>query len=748
MIRIFTIALWLFGVAVAGAQQLTLANNGKTNYKIVYQVTDAQVAAPAALLLQSYLRGSTSADFGIQVKKRTPKGNALILKSIPQDAKHKEGSFSIDASGKDLVFTGVGKGLAYAIYSFLEQSVGCRYYAEDAMVVPKHKVLLVPDNYHLDHSPPIDFRLNYNYEAFQEGYPQWHKLSNVPGENNLTKKTDWGLWVHTMFRLVPPEVHFEQHPEYYSLRNGIRTKDQLCLSNPAVLQITIDSLAAQISRNPLAKYWSVSQMDNYNFCECDRCHTADAEEGSASGSLIRFVNQVAQAFPKKVISTLAYQYSRKAPAKTKPATNVNIMLCTIECNRSKPIASDTSNGSFYRDLEQWATLTNNIIVWDYVINFTNLVSPFPNLNVLQPNIQLFTKFGVTMNFQQGLTGPGGEMKELRAYLISKLLWNPNIEVDSVQKDFIKGYYGPAGKYIDSIVAQMHNELERSGRGLLIYENPFAHAQDYLSPDNFRKYKAWLREASAVVSGDEVLSSRSDRFAQAFRYAELEVAKMSIFSKDWIFEQAPDQSYKVKSYFQALLTEFVHKCRRYGPKTLHETKISPAEYLATNESYFKQGVENHWAVGTDIKFAKPWSTAYPASGERTLIDGVHGFDKWETMWQGWWGEDLEAVIDLKTTRTIQKLQINCMDDNQSWILAPELVRFEVSVDGLHFKEIGVIHNPNASQKVEKQIVPFILQLNNSIDARFVKVYVKNVGQMPKWRGVDGKAWLFADEIVVQ
>ena len=200
---------------------------------------------------------------------------------------------------------------------------------------------------------------------------------------------DWGMWVHTMFSLVPPEKYFDTHPEYYALMAGKRGKTQLCLTNPDVLKITIEELGKKMKEKPGAKYWSVSQMDTYGSCECNACKAIDDREGSPSGTMIEFINKVAAAFPDKVISTLAYQYTRTAPKKIKPASNVNIMLCTIECDRNKPIDSDTSKGSFYCDLRDWSKISDNILVWDYVIQFTNMIAPFPILHVLQSNIRLF-----------------------------------------------------------------------------------------------------------------------------------------------------------------------------------------------------------------------------------------------------------------------------------------------------------------------------------------------------------------------
>ncbi len=97
-------------------------------------------------------------------------------------------------------------------------------------------------------------------------------------------------------------------------------------------------------------------------------------------------------------------------------------------------------------------------MWDYVVQFRNLLSPFPNLRVLQPNIQYFRDNGIQMMFQQGSGGLMSEFVELRSYIIAKLLWNPDLDVDLLMDDFLNGYYGPAGKYISAnilIPCMMH-----------------------------------------------------------------------------------------------------------------------------------------------------------------------------------------------------------------------------------------------------------------------------------------------------
>ncbi|MGA2625382.1 MAG: DUF4838 domain-containing protein, partial [Bacteroidota bacterium] len=297
------------------------------------------------------------------------------------------------------------------------------------------------------------------------------------------------MFVHTFSTLVPPDKYFKDHPEYFAKRASGRISDgQLCLTNPDVLRIVVQELRERIAKEPNKQFWSVSQNDTFGPCECDECKKINDEEGSPSGSLLAFVNKVADEFPDKTISTLAYEYSRSAPKHIKPRKNVNIMLCSIECNRSKSLEADTGSRSFVKDVEDWTNLTSNIYLWDYVVQFSNYFGLFPNFRVLQPNIRFFVKHGITSVFEEGNIAMEGELVELRTYLIAKLLWNPDINVDSVMNDFLRGYYGKAAPYIRRYIDTMHDALEASGENLSIYGSPLPSKKGYLSLKFMKKYE--------------------------------------------------------------------------------------------------------------------------------------------------------------------------------------------------------------------------------------------------------------------
>ena len=188
----------------------------------------------------------------------------------------------------------------------------------------------------------------------------------------------------------------------------------------------------------------------------DQCSAIDTEEGSPAGTMIRFVNAVAENFPDKTISTLAYQYTRKSP-KTRPRKNVLITLCSIECDRSAPIAEKCTD--FADDLRGWSALTENVRIWDYTTQFTNFLAPFPNLYTLQDNVQLFRDNNAKWVFEQHSNNPS-ELFELRSYITAQLLWNPDQDFDALLTDFVNGYYGAAGPFIKEYITTIHKELEK------------------------------------------------------------------------------------------------------------------------------------------------------------------------------------------------------------------------------------------------------------------------------------------------
>ena len=255
--------------------------------------------------------------------------------------------FVVRTIGAHLILAGGRpRGTLYAVYSFLDEELGCRWFAPGCEVLPNQPELLLP-GVNRSSVPRLEYRETFSHSAFD---PDWAARNFNNGHSARLQeqhggKTVYEGFVHTFFPLLPPDKHFATHPEWYSELNGQRTaqRSQLCLTNPGVAQAVTEAVRGWLRKNPRATIVSVSQNDWHGACQCAACKAVDAEEGSPSGALIRFVNRVAEAiekdFPQVAIDTLAYQYTRRPPRLARPRPKVIVRLWRIACCLSHPLES-------------------------------------------------------------------------------------------------------------------------------------------------------------------------------------------------------------------------------------------------------------------------------------------------------------------------------------------------------------------------------------------------------------------------
>jgi hypothetical protein len=309
--------------------------------------------------------------------------------------------------------------------------------------------------------------------------------------------------------LVPQEL-YKEHPEYFPLIDGQRKGGyvQRCLSHPDVLRISIERVRQWIKEHPNANIISVSQNDTFNNCQCDQCKAVDDAEGTPAGSLLKFVNAVAEAVekdhPNVRIDTLAYQYTRKAPKTMRPRRNVIVRLCSIECCFAHPLETCPAkeNERFREDIIAWGPIAPLLYVWDYTTDFGHYIQPFPNFDCLQSNVRFFVKHGVKSLFEQGnySSGGGGEMEPVRAYVLAKLLWNPETDVQKHINEFVAAYYGEAGPNILAYLDTIHRTVREQGKHIHIFDRPTA---AYLSAEVMEAGEKILDEAEQATENDEV-----------------------------------------------------------------------------------------------------------------------------------------------------------------------------------------------------------------------------------------------------
>lgn len=476
-------------------------------------------SARAAEILAARLSEITGAALAVSPRAQSgspvtagPPDRRILFQMTDQYGKD---GYSYAASDDQLLIqAGTGQAFVYAVYDLLEQTAGCRFYTQAETDLPADPDLVLKVRPQAI-QPKMFYREVY-YRGFEDrSFAEKHKMAPS------NKHEGWGFWCHSFQMLIPNETYVPAHPEYFALIDGVRhPKGEPCLSNPAVFAIVRDNLRRQMLERPECRYWSVSQNDDDLYCRCPDCARQDSIDGGPMGSILTFVNKIAAEFPDKVISTLAYWYSRKAPRLTRPAPNVHIMLCNIEALRGLPIATDPRNEGTRQELLDWEKICGNISLWDYCIQFANLVSPFPNLRVLGPNIRFFTEHHVTMLFSQANREIGGEFSALRGYLLAKLMWNPDIDERAVMEDFCGGYYGAASTAVLAYIDSLHDAMEATGGRAGIFEGPRNHRDTYLTRDRLDGYSRLFDQAELAVADDPARLFRVREARLPIRYAAI------------------------------------------------------------------------------------------------------------------------------------------------------------------------------------------------------------------------------------
>ena len=398
----------------------------------------------------------------------------------------------IKTVGKDLVLAGGRpRGALYAVYSFLEDELGCRWWTSTVSSIPKKKNIIFGK---LDrvYVPKMIYRESHYKQSYDMQHPDFAVKLKLNGTMQQTPD-EWGgheFFInggHSFSRLLPSDRYFGTHPEWFSMINGTRIPTgQLCLSNKEMRKEITQNVLETIAANPKYSIVDVSQNDNGSYCQCPECNAVAEKYGGQSGLLVDFLNDIAEVvgvkYPSHSVETFAYTYTRFAPKNIKPAKNIVIRLCSIENDNSKPLDAP-SNASFYAALKEWNKISNKLFIWDYLANFSNYHIPHPNTHVIDQNIKLYVKAGAVGMFEQGdMYNDSITFSELRNWVVSKLLWDPTLDGEKLTNAFLKGYYGKAANEICQILDVYSAAVLREKYNLSCYndKNPYFKAVDYIA----------------------------------------------------------------------------------------------------------------------------------------------------------------------------------------------------------------------------------------------------------------------------
>lgn len=645
---------------------------------------------------------------------------------------YKDSLITISANNK--------RNLYYATYDFIEKFLNVNWLSNDFTYYEDLKSINFPKNYSYYFEPPVLTRTVHSKLFYKDSV----FADKLKVTNEAFPKYVPSARVHTFHRFLPYEVFYDKNPEYYALRNGKRLPTQLCLTNTDVLKIVKDSVNSFFNKFPNSDVISVSQDDNTQYCQCDKCSKIDNQEGSPAGTMIHFVNAVAESFPNKTISTLAYQYTRKPP-KVKPIENVLITLCSIECNRSVPIELGCKD--FSSDLKGWSQLTDNIRIWDYTTQFTNFLAPFPNWGTIKPNINLFVDNNAKWIFEQH-SNNDSELFELRSYIMAKLLWNPNLDFQTLLNEFNNKYYGNGGKYISEYVNSIQNQIDNTSFFLFLYGDPSQGFDSFLSPENLLNYDILFNKALSSVELDSEYYKRILRSKISIDYAVLESYRKN-FSDLYQLTKTENDIKSINPKLIRRLNAFSKTCNDNDITLMNEMGFTVSDYIVNYRKALKTAIKENLASFKDVTLLTV-PKKYANEDPKVLTDGALGGNSFYSNWLGFEGNNLNAVVDLGELKEIKSLSMNFLQVTNHIVFFPVQVEFFYSDDNLKWKSLGKVSNKSDLSPKSKvnDIQTFSINAGE-LKARYIKVIADNMSKAPIWHhGADLPSWIFADELIIE
>lgn len=485
-------------VMLMGALSVSVFAADEKNVTLVSDTVKAVIALPvsptaqeryAAETLQTYLQKITGQKIQAVNYSKDLKAPAICVGGVTEKSDAGEGGYTITENDGIVFINGGGlRGTIYGAYGFLEKYCNCRWYTNDLEVIPESKTVTVPKNLEYEYKPFFE----YTETDWECGTNPTFKVANYVNGGAYYplsyEKGDAIRYISNFCHTLTSEFcsansYYESHPEYFALRDGKRVKDQLCLTNPDVLRIIKDEVLDLCRRkhdpSQALQIVSLTQADNQNYCTCDKCKALDKENGSHSGTMITFVNEVAKAvksagYDNIGIDTFAYQYTRQAPSNVVPEKNVIVRLCSIECCFGHPLDDPKckENTAFMQDLRNWAKICDRIYIWDYTTNYSETYNIFPDFGTLQRNMQVFYENHAKGIYEEGAyyyKACDGEFAALRSYLLCKLMQNPYMDYDAEMNGFLKAYYGDGWQSIREFIDLCTQKGVTKNKHLQIYQ---------------------------------------------------------------------------------------------------------------------------------------------------------------------------------------------------------------------------------------------------------------------------------------
>ena len=477
------VILIFFGIGLsANAANLTIAENGKSNYRIVVsQNANKNVrkcSVMAAELLHKCLKQSTGASLPVILGKYKGSTPTIFIGDCPAAKKAgintsllKGWTYIIKSDGKNLFLVGYDAprfnneksrhysryylGSVKAVVEFSKRYCGTRFVlpGSNGIAIKKQTKIVIPANLSIQQTPSFVYCSGKSKGIFYD-------LAN-----NFFASLSYGTYGgHSHDKAVSVKQYRKSHPEYFALINGKRNshpiRPQHCLSNPEVRELIYQELLSHVDKG--YDWVQLGQSDGFQACECEKCRNMYGIKSKYAGREgrkdptwgeklwimhIKMARRFAKDRPGKKLVILAYGPTKNPPKSIKKfPDNIIIELCKYSPE----------------DFGQWKRVkvpggfTTYIYNWGFYQDegFTPKVSPA----FCKKQLRLFKKNNVKGIYRCGF----GELLGLEGpvyYVYGQLLDNIDADINKLLEDYYQGAFGKAHRAMKDFYTLLHKRVE-------------------------------------------------------------------------------------------------------------------------------------------------------------------------------------------------------------------------------------------------------------------------------------------------
>lgn len=512
--------------------------------------------------------------------------------------------------------------------------------------------------------------------------------TGVMGLNNFDDS--WGIWGHNLRKVLGDNTD-----KVYATIHGKTDDSQLCFSSPEMYTQIEDYIVNNFGEKGNSRF-VIAPDDNPYACTCASCTALGNSEKNATPAVTELVLRLAQRFPRHFFFTTSYLSTQQATDKQLPA-NAGVMVSAIDFPLRRIDSKDAQEKKFAQQLENWKKVTKNIYIWDYINNFDDYLTPFPILKIAQQRLQFFKKNGASGIFFNGSGYSYSSFDEMRTFVLSALLINPEQAVDDLIRNYFNQEYPVSKKWLSDYYIDLENSTQ-SGKRLGLYAGIRESEGTYLNPEKFIKFYDEMGDFVSDAKGKE--RKKLHELQTALSFTRLEMGR--------------DHSYDTYGYAKRNGKEIqtVPQARKWVTQLKEHKAFSGMEYYneSANEIDYYIKEWEQYILASDIKkdlFLGITPSSTPKTNKNSLkrlTDGTHGLpDNYHCGWIIFPQEECTIDLPVKGINESGTVYISFLNLPRHRIYAPQQI--EVSRDGASYKKINLSPDDSVEKgEMVKAVVP--------------------------------------------